>query len=77
MSEEKAGESHEASTQNPEYSVFQHDPCMHVKASAHATAVFGVQVNEGWRSWILCTNMYKDKADQLLEVLRESGKVWA
>jgi len=65
-----------ATPERPGYGKFQHDPCVHVEASQSATSVFGIQVDEGWRSWILCSNMYEWAADQLLEVLRASDATW-
>ena len=35
-----------------------------------ATQFWCIQVNEGWRSWILCTDMYEWAADDLLRRLR-------
>jgi hypothetical protein len=35
-----------------------------------------IVVDEGWRSWILCADMYERTADALLEILRASGKTW-
>lgn len=60
----------------PTYNKFTHDPCAHVEASASATTNWGIQVNEGWRSWILCTNMYEWAADELLARLRDSNRRW-
>jgi len=40
------------------------------------TQFWGIQVDEGWRSWILCTNMYEWAADDLLARLREHNKPW-
>jgi hypothetical protein len=40
------------------------------------TNLWMIVVDEGWRSWILCTDMYDWAADGLLEILRASGKVW-
>ncbi len=53
----------------PEYRKFKQD-------DSSATANYGITVYEGWRSWILCTNMYESKADELLERLRENNKPW-
>lgn len=35
-----------------------------------ATQFWGINVDEGWRSWILCTDMYEWAADDLLRRLR-------
>lgn len=53
----------------PEYSKFKQD-------EPSATQFWGIQVDEGWRSWILCTGMYEWAADDLLERLREHNKPW-
>lgn len=42
----------------------------------NATSLWAIQVNEGWRSWILCIGMYEWAADELLERLRESNRRW-
>lgn len=47
-----------------------------LQAESKATAMFMITVDEGWRSWILCTDMYEWAADQLLEVLAASGTRW-
>lgn len=60
----------------PVYSKFKHDPCQHVKAKPTATVNWGIQVDEGWRSWILCTGMYEWAADELLARLRENNRRW-
>jgi hypothetical protein len=70
------GERGEPTPQRPVYSKFTHDPCAHVEASASATTVWGIQVNEGWRSWILCSGMYEWAADDLLARLRETNREW-
>ena len=59
----------EPTPENPLYSKFKQD-------DGKATSLYGISVDEGWRSWILCADMYEDVADQLLEVLRASGKTW-
>ncbi len=41
-----------------------------------ATQLYMIVVDEGWRSWILCTDMYEWAADGLLEILRASGHRW-
>ena len=66
----------EATPNVPVYNKFTHDPCQHAKASASATTNWGIQVNEGWRSWILCTGMYEWAADELLARLRENNRRW-
>lgn len=73
----EVGEPSKAATpEKPQYSKFRHDPCLHVKAAESAGTFWGIQVDEGWRSWILCSNMYEWAADGLLEVLEKSEKVW-
>lgn len=49
--------------EHPEYRMFKEN-------NGAATAFYGISVDEGWRSWIMCTGMYQDKAEQLLSVLR-------
>lgn len=63
----------EASPEKPQYRKQRQDDD---KSSRMATNLFMIVVDEGWRSWILCTGMYEWAADGLLEVLRSSGKVW-
>lgn len=41
-----------------------------------ASNLFFVVVDEGWRTWILCTAMYEDKADRLIELLEANGVKW-
>jgi hypothetical protein len=41
-----------------------------------ATKLYTVHVNEGWRSWILGTDMYEHVADQLIERLAAHPKPW-
>lgn len=41
-----------------------------------ATGFWGITVDEGWREWILCCDMYEWAADQLLSVLRSSDVKW-
>lgn len=60
----------EGTEEKPVYTKFKQDN------NNKATSMFGIQVAEGWRSWILCTNMYENKADQLLELLKTSNKKW-
>jgi hypothetical protein len=38
-----------------------------------ATALYFINVDEGWRSWILCGDMYEWAADQLIEKLAGTG----
>ncbi len=38
-----------------------------------ATALYSIEVDEGWRSWILCTGMYEWAADQLIAKLADTG----
>jgi hypothetical protein len=47
------------------------------RAVDQGTALYMITVHEGWRSWILCCDMYEWAADELLDVLRASGKVWS
>ncbi len=37
---------------------------------------FMVIVDEGWRTWILCSGMYAPVADQLIERLRAYPQKW-
>ena len=68
----EAGEpSNMASPENPVYSKFNY-----AQPNAAGTKLWSILVDEGWRSWILCTGMYEWAADGLLEMLRASGKVW-
>lgn len=65
----EAGEpSKTASPEKPEY--------RKQRQSSPGTQMFMVIVDEGWRSWILCTDMYESKAEHLVEVLRASGTRW-
>jgi hypothetical protein len=54
---------------NPTYSKFKQD-------DGAATALYAISVDEGWRSWILCTDMREGVADQLLVRLRATGGGW-
>jgi hypothetical protein len=65
----ETGETHDASPENPSYKKIKQD-------DGHATQMFMITVDEGWRTWILCTEMYEWAADGLLEVLCTSGKKW-
>lgn len=47
-----------------------------IARTARATDMYMIVVDEGWRSWILCTDMYEWAADHLLAVLRASGTKW-
>lgn len=40
------------------------------------TSLYMIIVDEGWRTWILCTDMYDWAADDLLEILRASNHNW-
>lgn len=60
----------EASPENPQYT-------KQAQEDGNATNMFMIVVNEGWRTWILCTDMYEWAADGLLGVLRASGKTWS
>lgn len=57
------------SVEKPVYKKFKQD-------TNTATAMFGISVDEGWRSWILCTDMYEKVADQLVKILEASNKKW-
>lgn len=35
--------------------------------------LFSVHVDEGWRSYVLCTDMYEDKAEWLADVLNRAS----
>lgn len=41
-----------------------------------ATNLYMIIVDEGWRTWILCTDMYEWSADGLLRILRASKATW-
>lgn len=41
-----------------------------------ATAMYMIIVDEGWRTWILCSDMYDWAADGLLKILRASKATW-
>lgn len=43
------------------------------EAGPAATQFYLIEVNEGWRSWILCTGMYGWAADELIEKLAGRG----
>lgn len=38
-----------------------------------ATPLYMITVDEGWRTYILCTDMYEDKAEWLAQVLNDRG----
>ena len=62
------GESNKmASTEKPEYRKQHQDGTM---------SFWIIVVDEGWRTWILCTDMYEWAADGLLKILRESNATW-
>lgn len=69
----ESGEVHEASPEKPQYRKQRQDDD---KASRMATQMFMIVVDEGWRTWILCTDMYEWAADGLLAVLERSGATW-
>jgi len=58
-----------ATPEQPEYSKFKQD-------DGAATEHWSIQVDEGWRSWILCSDMYEWAAEQLLDRLRASSGEW-
>lgn len=53
----------DACPERPLYTKVQHD-------SGHATARYMIVVDEGWRTFILCAEMYGWAADWLLAQLR-------
>lgn len=59
----------EGSPEKPVYKKVQHD-------EPSATRMFFITVDEGWRTWILCTDMYEKVADQLINILNESPRRW-
>jgi hypothetical protein len=59
----------QGSPTRPIYSKFKQD-------NDSATNFYSINVDEGWRSWILCTGMYEWAANQLLERLRAYPKEW-
>lgn len=65
-----------ATPEHPQY-VKQKQPAGYSTAQgASATSFYMITVDEGWRTWILCTDMYEWAADNLLVILRESGTTW-
>lgn len=58
----------EASEEHPVYAV--------TRQGGGSTRFYMITVDEGWRSWILCTDMYLWAAEQLLAVLQTSGHRW-
>jgi hypothetical protein len=58
------------SEDNPHYKKFRQD------GPKSATALFAIEVDEGWRSWILATDMYDWAADAMLEILWDSNARW-
>jgi hypothetical protein len=60
----------EPTRERPHYSKFP-DPTAH-----RSSRLFCINVNEGWRSWILCTGMYEWAADQLMERLDNPFSPW-
>jgi hypothetical protein len=61
--------SRDGSSEEPCYAKLkQNDPA--------ATSMFMITVDEGWRTWILCTDMYEWSADQLLDILNTSYHKW-
>jgi len=44
--------------------------------NGQATPSFMIVVYEGWRSWILCTDMYEWAADRLILILEEVEVSW-
>jgi hypothetical protein len=59
-----------ATTEKPEYRKQKQDK------GVYATKTFMIIVEEGWREWILCTDMYEWAADGLLNILRQSDARW-
>lgn len=64
-----------ATPEAPEYRVMRQGDRPD-RAVDQGTALYMIVVDEGWRSWILCTDMYEWAALGLVDVLRASGKVW-
>lgn len=52
------------------------NPVYHKQSQDDTVNLWFINVDEGWRSWILCADMYEWAADRLLEVLRASGATW-
>jgi hypothetical protein len=46
------------------------------RAVDQGTSLYMITVDEGWRTWILCTDMYEWAADQLIRILEEVGVTW-
>ncbi len=61
--------SDEGAVERPIYSKFKHTD------ESHATALFGISCDEGWRESIVCTGMYEWAADWLLGQIQ--GKPYA
>lgn len=40
------------------------------------TRTFSINVDEGWRSWILCSGMYEWAAVELMERLHAAPAAW-
>lgn len=61
--------SQKGSSNRPIYTKFkqEHNP---------ATALYAINVDEGWRSWILCCDMYEWVADELISRLSAYPKEW-
>lgn len=60
-----------ATPERPQYSKFPQD-----QFDVLGTQLWAINVDEGWRSWILCCDMYECVADQLLERLRADKGGW-
>lgn len=41
-----------------------------------SSSMFMIIVDEGWRTWILCTGMYEHVADQLIQRLVAYPQEW-
>ncbi len=63
------GQAKEATSEKPQYRKQRVE-------NGYATKLFMVVVDEGWRTWTLCTDMYEWAADRLIEFLEKSGATW-
>lgn len=64
-----------ASPESPQYRK-QEQSLEYRNQKKSATKMFMIVVDEGWRSWILCTDMYEWAADDLLGILHASNHRW-
>jgi hypothetical protein len=65
----------EGSVAKPRYFKFVVTLILEKGPPEHATPIFGISCDEGWRQSIVCTGMYEYVADWLVEILQ--GKPFA